>query len=880
MEPTRANTSLFRSARHAQADQGDPNAAVASRPPGRPEVHGKFFRVGGEKLYLCGVTYGPFAPGPDGEPYDRGKTHEDFARMSEAGVNAVRLYTPPPEWLLDAATDHDLYVMAGLAWEQHVTFLDDRERAESIIERAHKEVAACAGHPALVAWAVGNEIPAPIVRWHGASRVRRFLSRLYDASKRADPGAAMTYINFPTTEYLELDFLDFVCFNVFLEDRGPFEAYLHRLLNLAGDRPLVLAEIGLDSRTHGEQAQADLLDWQLRDGFAAGSAGAFAFSWTDEWHRGGEEIFGWQFGLTDRERVPRPALARLSEAFASVPISPDPGAPRISVLICTYNGARTLDETCATVAKLEYRNFEVIVVDDGSTDNSAEIATRYGFRVISTENRGLSSARNTALAAATGEIVAFIDDDAMPDPQWLIYLADAFARTDFVAVGGPNLPVPGDGAVADAVAAAPGNPIHVLMTNREAEHIPGCNSAFRTDALRRIGGFDPEFRTAGDDVDVCWRLQDEGLRIGYCAAAVVWHHRRQSIAGYLRQQRGYGHAEAMLERKWPARYSAGGHVTWRGRVYGEGAPRHATGPLRWRIYHGIWGTAPFQSLYEPARGDMNALLLTPETYLVIGLVTLLVALGALWSPLLFLAPALILLAGALALRAVTVAATVRFPTARLSRREALTRRGLTGILHVIQPLVRLEGRLRHGLTPWRSFTRESGSLPVTRKLERWSEDWFDPVEWLRCFEQGITGAGAVVRRGGEFDSWDIETRGGVLAGVRVRTAVEEHGNGKQLVRIRCRPRWSAIAVAMTVVFLGLAVAAATAGAAVAAIALAVLGCALALGTLREASAALGVTARVLREHTPATGATLMAAPDSLAGTPANRPSSRRWVGRP
>src|SRR5207248_1822068 len=118
----------------------------------------------------------------------------------------------------------------------------------------------------------------------------------------------------------------------------------------------------------------------------------------------------------------------------------------------------------------------------------------HGFRVISTDNRGLSSARNTALAAATGDIVAFIDDDAAPDPHWLTYLVDAFARTDFVAVGGPNLPVPGDGAVADAVAAAPGNPIHVLLSDREAEHIPGCNSAFRAEALRAIGGFDPQFR--------------------------------------------------------------------------------------------------------------------------------------------------------------------------------------------------------------------------------------------------------------------------------------------------------------------------------------------------------------------------------------------------
>jgi O-antigen biosynthesis protein len=825
-------------------------ALVPRLPDERPEVHGKFFRVGAEKLYLRGVTYGPFAPGPGGDPYDPGRTREDFARMSEAGVNVLRLYTPPPVWLLDAAADHGLFVFAGVAWEEHVAFLDEPRRASAIAERVRREVAACAGHQALLAWALGNEIPAPIVRWHGAEAVRGFLSRLCDAAKEADPGAAVTYVNYPSTEYLELEFLDFVCFNVFLEQPEPFEAYLHRLQNLAGDRPLVLAEIGLDSGTHGEQVQADTIDWQVRTAFAAGCAGAFAFSWTDEWHRGGAEISDWHFGLTDRDRAPRPALARLSAAFAAVPLDPGPAPPRVSVLICTYNGARTLGETCAAVAQLDYPNVEVVVVDDGSTDDSARIADSHGFRVISTSNRGLSSARNTALAAAAGEIVAFIDDDAMPDPHWLTYLVDTFKRTDFAAVGGPNLPVPGDGAVADAVAAAPGNPIHVLLSDREAEHIPGCNCAFRTESLREVGGFDPQFRTAGDDVDVCWRFHDRGWRIGYSPAAVVWHHRRATVGGYLRQQRGYGRAEAMLERKWPARHSAGGHVSWRGRVYGEAAPRHATGPLRWRIYHGVWGTAPFQSLYEPARGDMNALILMPEAYLAIGLATLLVAVGVLWKPMLLLAPVLIVIAGGLALRAATTSAAARFPTAGLSRRERIGRRLLTGLLHVIQPLVRLEGRLRHGLTPWRRFTRRGAAAPVTRRVERWSEEWIDPSDWVRSFERGITAAGTVVRRGGEFDSWDIETRGGVLAGVRVTTVVEEHGAGRQLVRMRCRPTWSKPAVVITSLLLALATIAAVDGALVAAIVLAVMGAALGLRTISEASSALALTVCVLRGDTP------------------------------
>ena len=812
----------------------------------RPRVHGKFLQAGGEKLYLRGVTYGPFAPGADGHPYDPDKAATDFPMMAAAGVNTIRLYTLPPRWLLDLAAEHQLWVMAGLAWEQHITFLDDPRRAAAIVERVREQVATVAGHPALLAWAVGNEIPATIVRWHGPAAVRDFIRRLVDTTRAADPEALVTYVNYPTTEYLELDFLDFLCFNVFLEHREPFVAYLHRLHNLTGDRPLVLTEIGLDSGSHSEQAQADTLGWQLHDAFQAACAGAFAFSWTDEWHRGGTEILDWHFGLTDRERKPKPALAAVSAIYEQIPPAPL-RAPRISVLVCTYNGARTLAQTCAGLAALTYPDYEVLVVNDGSTDASAAIASSHGFRVISTDNRGLSSARNTALAAATGELVAFIDDDATPDPDWLTYLVEAFESGGYQAVGGPNLPVPGDGAAADAVAVSPGSPVHVLFSDRDAEHIPGCNCAFRADALQAIGGFDTRFRTAGDDVDVCWRLQDAGGRIGYSAGAVVWHHRRDSVGRYLRQQRGYGSAEALLERKWPDRYSAGGHVSWRGRMYGQTAPRHATGPLRWRVYHGVWGTAPFQALYEPARGEMNTLLLMPELYLGIGLLSLLVALGAVWTPLLALAPILILAAGALSVRAITSALRAEFPTKQLGSAELLHRRVLTAYLHVAQPMVRLQGRLRHGLSPWRRFVSGMYVSPRTRRLEQWREQWTDPREWLLAFEAKAIDAGAVVRRGGDFDSWDIEIRAGAMAGARVTSTVEEHGSGRQLFRLRCRAFVSPPTVLLTALILLVGCFAALGGSLLAAVVLWLLGSALAARLMLESGVALALAGRALNQ---------------------------------
>jgi hypothetical protein len=244
---------------------------------------------------------------------------------------------------------------------------------------------------------------------------------------------------------------------------------------------------------------------------------------------------------------------------------------------------------------------------------------------------------------------------------------------------------------------------------------------------------------------------------------------------------------------------------------------------------------------------MNAYLLMPEVYLAIGLLALLVALGATWAPLLALAPLLVLIAGALAVRAVTTAGRARFPTPGLMSSELRTRRALAALLCVAQPLVRLEGRLRHGLTPWRRFEGAHGGIPRTRRLETWRETWVDPAEWLRRLERGIADAGAVARRGGEFDRWDLEIRGGVLAGARVASVVEEHGAGRQLVRLRCRPSYSSLAVGLVTALAVLAVAAGLDGALPAALVLAGLALLLGARLLAEASAALGLTARIVRE---------------------------------
>jgi GT2 family glycosyltransferase len=763
----------------------------------------------------------------------------DFAQMHAAGFNAVRTYTAPPPWLLDVAADYGLRVMVGLAWPEHVTFLDDARKARAIERSVRAAARQYADHPALLALAIGNEIPAPIVRWYGAARVEHYLRRLYDAAKASDPGALVTYVNYPTTEYLELPFLDFVCFNVYLEARERLTAYLARLHNIAGDRPLLMGEIGLDSVRNGEVGQAQGLESQLAAVFAGGVAGAFVFAWTDEWYRGGADIEDWAFGVTRRDRTPKPALGAVRDTLAELPCPKDVEWPKISAIVCSYNGSRTIRDTLEWLGRLEYPSYEVIVVNDGSTDSTADIAREFGVRVISTPNRGLSHARNTGLAAATGEIVAYIDDDAYPDPHWFTYLAIAFMTTDHAGVGGPNIPPPGDGPLAACVANAPGGPIHVLLSDDVAEHIPGCNMAFRKGRLQAIGGFDPQFRRAGDDVDVCWRLQARGWTLGFSAAAMVWHHRRNSIRAYLRQQIGYGDAEAMLERKWPEKYNAAGHVSWSGRLYGKGLTQALA--HRARIYHGTWGSAPFQSIYRETQPGMASVTLMPEWYLLIVALAALALLGTLWRPLLAAAPLCALTAGASIAQAVISGARASFTEPR-PRLQIIGLHALTALLHLLQPLARLRGRLRSALTPWRRHGPGGFAIPRMRTWSVWTEHWQAPETRLERLETLLGLEGCLVARGGDYHDWDLEVRAGGLSAVRIVLAIEEHGQGRQMVRFRAQPHYHpAVGIGLAVLSIG-ALLAILDGVLTAAVVLGAAGGLLAIAAFRECGAAM-VTAR-------------------------------------
>lgn len=548
-------------------------------------VDGKFLRVGGRRVFLRLVTYGPF---PGGWPE---ALELDLKRVRKAGFDAVRLYEWPSCELLDAAESLGLRVFAGLKWAQSCDFFrhDELPSAKAALASG---VARHAGHAALAGVFVANEVPADLARWMGPSKVRRALEELISLGKNSAPDLIWCYGNYPGTEYLEPGNADLTAVNVYLEHEEVFRAYLKRLHHIAGDRPVLISEFGLDSRRNGLEAQSKTLSWGLRAAHEAGMAGMAIYAWSDCWQNAGREILDWDFGLIDRQGLDKPALAAVRETDTKETY-PSP-KQHFSVIVCTRNGGNRIRGCLHAISKLQRVDFEVLVVDDGSTDGTPALITKEfpEVKLVCIEHAGLSAARNAGAEAAGNEILAFTDDDCEPDPHWLAEISSCFAD-GWDAAGGPNLPPPPSNRIEAVIAAAPGAASHVMLDDSEAEHVPGCNLVVLRSAYFGVGGFDPAYRTAGDDVDFCWRLRDSGYRIGFSPTAFVWHHRRPSVRAYLQQQIGYGKAEAMLMKRHPKRFSPSGDAMWHGTIYSGGPVRALEAAV---IYHGAMGMAGYQGV--------------------------------------------------------------------------------------------------------------------------------------------------------------------------------------------------------------------------------------------------------------------------------------------
>lgn len=231
-------------------------------------------------------------------------------------------------------------------------------------------------------------------------------------------------------------------------------------------------------------------------------------------------------------------------------------APLVSVVVAARDSGSTLAACLRALASQDYPHLEIIVVDDGSKDDTAAVAEAGGARVIRTPPVGASVARNLGIESARGDVVAFTDGDCVADSGWVRALAEAIDSSGATGAGGRQINVfPAaqwalrDGFEAFFRAAA-------LVSDytrgddrpRQVRHNASCCSAYRIEALRAIGGFTPGL-WPGEDVDLDLRLAARGATFYYVPWAVVHHHRPGTFSWFRRMMRRYGAAERWLVRR-------------------------------------------------------------------------------------------------------------------------------------------------------------------------------------------------------------------------------------------------------------------------------------------------------------------------------------------
>jgi GT2 family glycosyltransferase len=223
----------------------------------------------------------------------------------------------------------------------------------------------------------------------------------------------------------------------------------------------------------------------------------------------------------------------------------------VSVVVSVFNGAKSIHRCLDSLFSLDYDNYEIILVNDGSTDDTGEICDRYNKRVRYIENKknmGLAASRNRGIRIARGKYVAFTDADCVVDGRWLASLVGCLTENRAKAAGGA-VKTPKDISFFSRCSGTLHKPSPLLLSEKEAE-IVGCNAIFERSCLLEIGGFDERFRIADDDTDVNIRIRSHGLKVYHQPTAIIYHYHRGSPLSFVRWRFAAGIAHIMLAKKY------------------------------------------------------------------------------------------------------------------------------------------------------------------------------------------------------------------------------------------------------------------------------------------------------------------------------------------
>jgi O-antigen biosynthesis protein len=549
---------------------------------------GKFLSRGGDKFFLKAIRLRGASNSPAFE--DKIALRKRLGELYAAHTNAVLMAADEAEALLGLVAQPGMYALLELRVRPESLF--SRKALRKEIAFLRQRLASLRCHPAVIGYVFDCSVYSDELRCGGFEIARASLAGMVAAVRKLEPRKVVGVRHRIDSVGLVLADEDFLYAVMPPLAPGQLRSQVICLHNLAEARPLIL-EFGPTSSPQDEL---------IACAFGLGAAGVVAETAGPK--QPANEVIQGALSLkllTASELLPFRAL--------NGACPPKPAhTPKVAVVVCAYDAARTIRRCLESLRRLDYPNFEVIIVDDGSRDATAQIAAEFPeFRLIRQPNKGLSVARNVGRHAALGELVAYTDSDCVVDPHWLTFMVRAMVESELDGCGGPNYAPHEDGWLEGCVAASPGAPSHVLTSDDRAEHLAGCNMLFRKAALEHVGGFDPQFTAAGDDVDICWRLMAAGYVLGYCPSAFVWHFRRNTVKAYYRQQRGYGKAEAMLYFKYPEYFNALGQIKWHGTI--PGIARTMPGGGRLRVQW-VRTTDQFQRVHET---PLSVLAVAPMT---------------------------------------------------------------------------------------------------------------------------------------------------------------------------------------------------------------------------------------------------------------------------
>jgi len=232
------------------------------------------------------------------------------------------------------------------------------------------------------------------------------------------------------------------------------------------------------------------------------------------------------------------------------------------VIVPAYNAAPTIRCCIGALGNqsVPRDDYEIIVVDDGSTDETAEIVRSLGVRYVSQANCGPASARNLGVAHARGEILLFTDADCEPMHDWIEAMSKNLLDPEIVGAKGVYRTQQKE-LVARFVQLEYEEKYDKMRKERYIDFIDTYSAAYRKNAFTANGGFDPTFpKASGEDVEFSFRLARKGYRMVFAPQAIVNHHHVDNLKGYLRRKYYVGYWRVLMYRRHPGKMLADSHT--------------------------------------------------------------------------------------------------------------------------------------------------------------------------------------------------------------------------------------------------------------------------------------------------------------------------------